>query len=108
MLAGQISDNSGAVLLDGKPQADWLLANCGYDADWLKTFHDKRINAPNPNRKSRKNNLDYDKRRYKKRNCIKTMFSHLKDWQRAAIRYGRCPKSYFPTSSVTETTSFWL
>ncbi|WP_158530097.1 hypothetical protein [Paracoccus sediminilitoris] len=38
MSAGQISDNSGAVPWDNKPQADWLLANCGYDADWLKNF----------------------------------------------------------------------
>ncbi len=34
MSAGQVSDYTGAAaLLDSLPQADWLLADRGYDAD---------------------------------------------------------------------------
>ena len=33
--AGQVSGYTGAAaLLEGLPQADWLLADRGYDADW--------------------------------------------------------------------------
>ena len=34
--AGQISDYTGAAaLMHGRPEADWLLADRGYDADWF-------------------------------------------------------------------------
>jgi transposase len=34
--AGQVSDYTGAMaLLSSLPAADWLLADRGYDADWL-------------------------------------------------------------------------
>jgi transposase len=35
--AGQVSDYTGAAaLLSCLPDAEWLLANRGYDADWLR------------------------------------------------------------------------
>lgn len=37
MTAGQVSDYTGAAaLLDDLPQAQWLLGDRGYDADWSK------------------------------------------------------------------------
>jgi len=34
MTAGQVSDYTGlAALLDDLPRAQWLLGDCGYDAD---------------------------------------------------------------------------
>jgi len=37
MTAGQVSDYTGAAaLLDDLPKAQWLLGDCGYDADWFR------------------------------------------------------------------------
>ena len=36
MTAGQVSDDTGAAaLLRSLPSAGWLLADCGYGADWF-------------------------------------------------------------------------
>lgn len=37
MTAGQVSDYTGAAaLLDDLPEAQWLLGDRGYDADWFR------------------------------------------------------------------------
>ncbi len=45
MTAGQVNDDSGAAALPGSlPQADWLLADRGHDADWFRdALRDKGI-----------------------------------------------------------------
>ncbi len=67
--AGQASDDTGAAaLLDSLPQADWFLADRGYDADWLrKALQDRGIRACIPSRKSRQKTVKYDRRRYERR-----------------------------------------
>ena len=69
MTAGQISDYIGAaVLLDELPKAQSLLADRGYDADWLRdALEDKGIKPCIPGRKSRNAPIRYDKRRYRRR-----------------------------------------
>ena len=93
--AGQVSDYIGArALLSSLPDVDWLLGDRGYDADWFRdALKDKGIRPCIPGRKQRKKAVKYDKRRYKRRNRIEIMFCRLKDWQRVATRYDRCPKS---------------
>lgn len=78
MTAGQVSDYTGAAaLLDGLPNAEWLLApshrlqanDCramdrGYDADWYReALIAMGITPCIPGRKSRKKDIRYDKRR---------------------------------------------
>ena len=50
--AGQVSDCTGALaLLESLPQADWLLADTGYDADWVRqALADKDIHSCIPGR----------------------------------------------------------
>lgn len=97
--AGQVSDYTGAAaLLSSLPQADWLLADRGYDAEWLReALVDKGISACIPSRKSRTKTVRYDKRRYKRRNRIEIMFGRLKDWRRVATRCDRCLETYLST-----------
>ncbi|MFQ3184708.1 MAG: transposase [Octadecabacter sp.] len=73
---GQVSDYTGAAaLMNGLPEAEWFLADRGYDADWFReTLVDKVIKPCIPGRKSRKKAVKYDKRRYKQRNRIERMF----------------------------------
>jgi len=86
--AGQVSDCTGALaLLESLPQADWLLADTGYDADWVRqALADKDIHSCIPGRKSRGTAIKHDKRRYKRRHRIENMFGRLKDWRRVATR----------------------
>ena len=108
--AGQVSDYTGArALLGSLPQADWLLGDRGYDADWFREdLIDKGITPCIPGRKSRHKPVRYDKRRYKRRNRIEIMFGRLKDWRRVATRYDRCPKVFLSAIALAATVLFWL
>ena len=110
MSAGQVSDHTGAaILLDGLPKADWILRDRGYDADWLReALKDKGIKVFLPGRKSRKKPVEYDKRRYKRRNRIEIMSGRLKDWRRVATRYDRCPETFLSAIALAATILFWL
>ena len=108
--AGQVSDYTGsAALMNGLPQAEWLLADRGYDADWFReTLVDKGTKPSIPGRKSRKTTVKYDKRRYKRGNRIERMFGRLKDWRRVSTRYDRCPKVFLSAIALAATVIFWL
>ncbi|WP_333712747.1 IS5 family transposase [Yoonia sp.] len=110
MSAGQDSDYTGAAALLGElPNADWLIADRGYDADWFRdALKDKEITPCIPGRKARKATVKYDKRRYKRRNRIEIMFGRLKDWRRIATRYDRCPKVFLSAVALAATVLFWL
>lgn len=72
----QVSDYTGAAaLLESLPKAEWLLADQGHDADWFKdALKDKGIKPCIPGLKSRGKPIKQDKRRYKRRNRIESMF----------------------------------
>ena len=110
MSVGQVSDYTGAAaLLDSLPQADWFLADRGYDADWLrKALQDREIKTCIPGRMSRKKTVKYDKRRYRRTNRIEIMFGRLKNWRRVATRYDRSSKSYLCVIALAATVLFWL
>ena len=108
--AGQVSDYTGALaLLSSLPQAEWLLADRGYDADWFReALRDKGIRACIPGRRSREILIKHDKRRYKRRHRIENMFGRLKDWRRVAMRFDRCPKVFLSAIALAATVMFWL
>ncbi|CUH46413.1 Transposase [Ruegeria atlantica] len=108
--AGQVSDYIGArALLSSIPNADWLLGDRGYDADWFRdALKDKGIRACIPGRKQRKTPVKYDKRRYKRRNRIEIMFGRLKDWRRVATRYDRCLKVFLSAIALAALVIYWL
>ena len=108
--AGQVSDYTGAAaLMNGLPEADWLLADRGYDADWFRDgLIDKGTRSCILGRKSRKTTIKYDKRRYKRRNRIERMFGRIKDWRRVATRYDRSPTVFLSAIMLAATVIFWL
>lgn len=108
--AGQVSDYIRArALLSSPPNADWLLGDRGYDADWFrKALQDKGIRACIPSRKKRKTPVKYDKRRYKRRNRIEIMFGRRKEWRRMTTRYDRFTKTFFSAISLAATGIYWL
>jgi len=95
--------------MNGLPEAEWLLADRGYDADWFReALVDKGTKPCIPGRKSRKKTVKYDKRRYKRRNRIERMFGKLKDWRRIATRYDRSPTVFLSAIALAATVIFWL
>lgn len=95
--------------MNGLPEAEWLLAGRGYDADWFReTLLDKGTTPCISGRKSRKKTVKYDKRRYKRRNRIKRMFGRLKVWRRVATRYDRSPTVFISGIALAEIVIFWL
>ena len=110
MTAGQVSDYIGAAaLLDELAKAQWLLADRGYDADWFRdALQEKGITPCNSGLKCRAKPVEYDKRRYKRRNRIEIMFGRLKDWRRVATRYDRCPNVFLSAVALAATIMFWL
>lgn len=84
MSIGHVSDYTGAAGLPSSlPRADWP----------GKKQQDNRIKACISGVKSRKETMRYDKRRYEGRNRIEIIFGRLKDRQRVATRYDRCPQT---------------
>jgi transposase len=108
--AGQVSDYTGAAaLLNSLPDADWLLVDRGYDADWFReALKDKGIRPCIPGRKSRSKAIRYNKRRYRRCHRIERMFGRLKDWRRVATRYDRCPKVFLSAIALAAAVIFWL
>ena len=105
MIAGQVSDYTGAaVLLGSLPAAEWPLGNRGYDADWFReTLKDKRIKSCIPGRKSLGKPIMHDKQRYKRRNRIEITFGRLRHWRRVPTRCDRCPKVFLSTVALAAT-----
>jgi transposase len=103
--AGQVSDDIGArALLSGLPDVDRVLGDRGYDADWFReALKDKGIRPCIPGRRQRKTIVEYDKRRYKRRNRIEIMFGRLKDRRRVATRYHSCPKVFLSAIALAAT-----
>jgi len=113
MTAGQVSDCTGAAALPGSlPSAEWLPADRGCDADRFRdASKDKGMKPCIPGRTSRTKPVRYDKRRYKRRNRIESMFERLKDRRRVATRCDRCPKVFLSAIALAlalaATVMFW-
>ena len=103
------SSFSRNAVKNGLPEAEWLLADRGYDADWFReTLIDKGTKPCIPGRKSRKKIVKYDRRRYKRRNRIERMFGRIKDWRRISTRYDRSPTVFLSAIALAAAVIFWL
>ncbi|NTT85659.1 IS5 family transposase [Tabrizicola sp. SY72] len=108
--AGQTSDYLGArALLSLIPKAGALLADRGYDADWLRNaLIDMAISPCIPSRSGRKEQIPHDTDLYRKRHRIENTFARLKDWRRIATRYDRCPILFLSACALAATVIYWL
>jgi transposase len=105
-----LSDYQGAaLLLPALPKAKELLADRGYDADWLRdALIEKGIMPCIPSKKNRKIQIEYDQELYKQRHKVENMFGRLKDWRRIAMRYDRCAHTFFSAILIAATVIFYL
>jgi transposase len=90
LTGGQVNDCTQAIALLGERKAEAVLADKGYDADaiveHIEAMGAKAVIPPKSNRKQQR---EYDKDLYKKRNRIERCFSHLKQFRRFATRYDK-------------------
>ena len=107
---GQMSDYKGAALMmPALPKAKELLADKGYDADWLRAALAKLgMVACIPSKANRKVKIPYDSLVYRQRHKIENMFGRLKDWRRIHTRYDRCAHTYFSAICIAAAVIFWL
>lgn len=88
--AGQRSDYVKALDLINDKKMEALIADKGYDADYMIEAA-QAINAEPviPPRSNRKTSREYDKELYKERNLIERMFNKIKNFRRVATRYDK-------------------
>ncbi|MET3754750.1 transposase [Rhizobium binae] len=108
--AGNVSDYIGArALLASLPDAKWMLADRGYDADWFRDgLKERNIEPRIPFQRNRKDIIPHDATTYRARHKIENMFGRLKDWRRVATRYDRCPVVFLSAIALVATVLFWL
>ena len=92
---GTVADCSKACeLIDGF-DADYLLADRGYDTDVvIEQAGEVRMEAVIPPKKNRKVQRKYNKDTYENRYQIENTFLKLKRWRGIATRYAKTTKSY--------------
>ena len=91
------------------PAARVLLADKGYDADWLRdALVDRKIEACIPSKSNRKIQIPHDRVLYRKRHRIKNMFGKLKDWRRIHTRYDRCAHTFMSAITIAAIVIFWI
>ena len=96
-------------MLPAMPTAPVLIADRGYDADWLRQALRARGTRPCiPGRTPRSTPIRHGKKLYRQRHRIEVMFGRLKDWRRIATRYDRCAHTFMSAISLAATVLFWL
>lgn len=87
---GQCSDYKQALPLLENAKPDFVLADKGYDADYIidkiKTTGAEPVIPPRLNRLKQR---EYDKEIYKERNIIERLFGKMKHFRRFATRYDK-------------------
>jgi len=90
LTGGQRHDAPQApALLEGM-KSPYVIADKGYDSRRiLDLIREKGAVAVIPPRKNRKEQREYDRELYKRRNVIERAINRLKDYRRIATRYDR-------------------
>jgi transposase len=91
--AGQRSDYIKALDLIEDLEMKALLADRGYDADYI-VKEVGTAQAVIPPRSMRKTPRDYDKELYKERNKVERMFNKIKHFRRVDTRYDKLAVAY--------------
>jgi putative transposase len=102
---GQESDYKKAGELIYGFKASALLADKGYDANWLEEAARKQgINSiVIPSKSYRNPKRVYDKTLYRDRNIIERFFKRLKHYRRVASRFDKTARNFMAMTSIAAT-----
>ena len=82
-------------------EADFLLADKGYDSDAILEQAKKQgMQAVIPPKKNRKIQRPYDKDLYQLRHLVENAFLHLKRWRGIATRYAKNTRSFLAAVQI--------
>ena len=99
--------SSGATSVRALPVTG-VFARMIEGAGWFReALTDREIRPRIPGRRSPEKDVQYDKRRSRRRNRIEIKEGRPKDWRRIAIRYDRCVKTFFAVVTPAATDLFW-
>ena len=106
---GQMHDAPMAeLLLNDLPKGAHVLADRGYDANWIRELiEDQGCKPQIPSKSNRKHDLGYSKQQYKKRNLIERCFNKLKQFRHIATRYDRSAFNYLAMAKLAS-IRLWL
>lgn len=107
--AGQINDAPMAeLLLQALPKGTDLLADKGYDADWIRELiEDQDCTAVIPPKSNRIDDLPFSRRKYRKRNLVERCINKLKQFRHVATRYDRKASAYLAFAKLAA-IRLWL
>jgi transposase len=72
-----------------------LLADRGYDADWIRTLGSQHGASANiPPRRSRRESICFSHHLYRARNLVERFFNTIKQCRRMATRYDELAANY--------------
>jgi transposase len=96
LTGGQAHDNRlCSVLLQQLPRRARLLADRGYDADWIRAFVTERGAWANiPPKRNRKDPICFSPYLYRDRNLVERFFNKIKQCRRVATRYDKLAANY--------------
>jgi transposase len=105
---GEQSDFKQALpLLEGL-KGDFVLADRGYDADYVvEAIQKMGAEAVIPPKKNRKVQRAYDEHLYKERNLVERLFNKLKNFRRVATRYDKLDVTFLAFIHLASIT-LWL
>lgn len=107
--AGQMHDAPMAeLLLQDLPEGTDLLADRGYDADWIRELIEDQDCVPViPPKSNRIEQIPFSKRKYKKRNLVERCINKLKQFRHIATRYDRKASAYLSFAKLAA-VRLWL
>jgi transposase len=106
---GEVHDSQIAPKLIEKIEADYWIADKGYDSDEIREFARKNGMKPIIPRRSnsRKNNLEFDSHLYKARHLVENLFAKLKHFRSIATRFEKLARN-FKAMVFIACTFIWL
>ena len=106
---GQMNDQPMAeILLNDLPTGAVVIADKGYDADWIRDLIEDSNCTPHiPPKSNRYDGITYSKRLYKQRNLIERCFNRLKQFRHIATRYDRNALNYLAMVKIA-IVRLWL
>ena len=108
LTGGQVHDIVQAEDLISGISFDHLLADKGYDANWLRAqIAEKGAEAVIPSTRSRSQAIPYDKHIYRERNLVERFFNKIKHFRRIATRYEKTAVSFAAMSFLVGAV-IWL
>ena len=82
-------------------EAQAVIADKGYDADWfIEAMRAAGATAVIPPKRNRKVLRQYDRNLYADRNKVERLFNRLKQYRRVATRYEKTARSYLAMVQV--------